>query len=412
MGTGVYETTFEVSNSQLKAATAGFRLNLGDVRESARVWVNDQYVGCAWSVPYVINLADAVKEGTNTLRIEVTNLPANRIHKMDADGTEWRIFSDINMSNISTSTYEKWDLVPSGLNSNVQLVPIAVAKQALTVSVADMTLADDGYYYPAYELAVPGASLNTVTATTLAGEPFSGIKSQEMDGGTVRVTITGSSTGGIIVSTWSGDNVYYTVLPAYGPFQLTQDIDFTAETEPGGGWDKMKTDKELAGFKGSGKLPWYRSKLSGKLLTELYEGLTFSSSLSNYYFYVPGYGMYTNNDFTITLQPKEGTLVRLSLMEGDIADSNSSVYNSDNAITYFLENLDERKALSLDMLGIKSFNVYRSLSVYEPVSDVVKVHTVGRWKGDNSPYYNLYGQKITSPRKGLYLHRGQKVVIN
>lgn len=412
MGTGVYETTFEVSNSQLKAATAGFRLNLGDVRESARVWVNGQYVGCAWSVPYVIDLGDAVKEGTNTLRIEVTNLPANRIRKMDADGAVWRIFSDINMSNISTSTYENWDLVPSGLNSNVQLVPMAAAKQALTVSVEDMALSDNGFYYPVYELALPGVDLNTVTATTLAGEPFDGIKIQEVDGGSVRVTVTGKSAGGLIVSAWSGDNAYYTVLPAYGPFQLKQDIDFTAETEPGGGWDKMKTDKELAGFKGNGKLPWYRSKLSGKLLTELYDGLTFSSSLSNYYFYVPGYGMYTNNDFTITLQPKEGALVRLSLMEGDAADSNSSVYNSANAITYYIESMDERKALSLDLVGIKSFNVYRSLSVYEPVSDVVKVRTVSRWKEDDALYYNLHGQKTTSPRKGLYLHRGQKVIIN
>lgn len=412
MGTGIYETTFEVSSSQLKAATAGFRLNLGDVRESARVWVNDRYVGCAWSVPYVINLADAVKEGTNTLRIEVTNLPANRIRKMDADGTEWRIFSDINMSNISTSTYEKWDLVPSGLNSNVLLVPMVASKQTLTVSVDHMVLAEDGYYYPVYELALPGADLNAVTATTLAGEPFEGVKIQEAESGSIYVTVTGRSAGGLIVSVTADENVYYTGLPAYGPFQLKQDIDFTAETEPGGGWDKMKTDKVLAGFKGNGKLPWYRSKLSGKLLTELYDGLTFSSSLSNYYFYVPGYGMYTNNDFMITLQPKEGTLVRLSLMEGDAADSSSSVYDPDKAITYFLECVDERKTLSLNLLGIKSFNVYRSFSVYEPANDVVKVYPVSHWEDDNMPYFNLHGQKITSPRKGLYLHRGQKVVIH
>ena len=94
MGTGIYETTFHVTARQLQTAPEGFLLDLGDVRESARVWLNGEYMGCAWAVPYTLDLGERVKEGANTLRVEVTNLPANRISQMDRDGVAWRIFED------------------------------------------------------------------------------------------------------------------------------------------------------------------------------------------------------------------------------------------------------------------------------------------------------------------------------
>ncbi|MBR2154540.1 MAG: glycosyl hydrolase family 2 [Bacteroidaceae bacterium] len=127
MGTGIYETTAFLSADQL--AGRHFELHLGDVRESARVYINNEYVGCAWCVPFVLDCTTALQAGNNTLRIEVTNLPANRIRKMDEDGTQWRIFEDINISTISASnnvgttadSFAGWSLVPSGLNSAVTL---------------------------------------------------------------------------------------------------------------------------------------------------------------------------------------------------------------------------------------------------------------------------------------------------
>ena len=124
MGTGNYETTFNVTATQMQTASAGFRMNLGDVRESARVWLNGEYIGCTWAVPYVVDCKGLVHEGENTLKIEVTNLPANRIADLDRRGIKWRKMEEINVVDINykKTTYEGWEPVPSGLNSEVKLI--------------------------------------------------------------------------------------------------------------------------------------------------------------------------------------------------------------------------------------------------------------------------------------------------
>jgi len=121
-GTGVYETTFKLSK---KEAAQKWLLDLGDVRESARVYINGKYIGCAWAVPYVLDPNEALKKGTNTIKIEVTNLPANRIAQLDREGVEWRKFKEINVVDINykKTKYDEWKPVPSGLNSPVKLVP-------------------------------------------------------------------------------------------------------------------------------------------------------------------------------------------------------------------------------------------------------------------------------------------------
>ena len=123
MGTGVYETTIKLSKDDAKKQWV---IDLGDVRESARVYINGEYVGCAWAVPYILNCQDKLIKGKNTLRIEVTNLPANRIAEMDRQGVKWRKMKEINVVDINykKTTYEKWTPVPSGLNSTVKLVEI------------------------------------------------------------------------------------------------------------------------------------------------------------------------------------------------------------------------------------------------------------------------------------------------
>ncbi|MCH4100540.1 MAG: glycosyl hydrolase family 2 [Prevotella sp.] len=120
MGTGVYQTTFKLNRKQ---ASAHWNINLGDVRESARVYLNGQFIGCAWSVPFILNCKNALKKGKNTLRIEVTNLPANRIADLDRKGVKWRKFKEINFVDITyhQSSYAHWGPVPSGLNSTVRL---------------------------------------------------------------------------------------------------------------------------------------------------------------------------------------------------------------------------------------------------------------------------------------------------
>ena len=123
MGTGAYTTHLKLTKKQ---AAAKWRIDLGDVRESARVYINNVFVGCAWAVPFVLDCQDALRAGDNEIRIEVTNLPANRIAQMDRDGIKWRKFNEINIVDINykKTGYENWAPVPSGLASTVRLVPI------------------------------------------------------------------------------------------------------------------------------------------------------------------------------------------------------------------------------------------------------------------------------------------------
>ena len=121
MGTGCYTTTVKLNKEQ---ALKRWAIDLGDVRESARVYVNGEYAGCAWSVPFTLDLGNRLHEGKNDLRIEVTNLPANRIADMDRKGEKWRIMEEINVVdlNYQKTTYEGWEPMPSGLNSEVKLL--------------------------------------------------------------------------------------------------------------------------------------------------------------------------------------------------------------------------------------------------------------------------------------------------
>ena len=121
MGTGIYTTTVTLNKQQ---AAAHWTIDLGDVRESARVYINDQFVGCAWAVPFVLDCGQAFKAGKNTIRIEVTNLPANRISELDRQGVKWRKMEEINVVDINykKTLYDQWTPMPSGLNSEVKLL--------------------------------------------------------------------------------------------------------------------------------------------------------------------------------------------------------------------------------------------------------------------------------------------------
>jgi hypothetical protein len=121
MGTGVYTTKFKLSKKQL--GNGQWTIDLGDVRESARVYINGTFIGCAWSVPFVLNTKGTLKAGENELRIEVTNLPANRIAELDRQGVKWRKMEEINVVDINykKTLYNEWPPMPSGLNSKVEL---------------------------------------------------------------------------------------------------------------------------------------------------------------------------------------------------------------------------------------------------------------------------------------------------
>ncbi len=122
MGTGAYTTTFTVQAKDLKDSE--WQLDLGDVRESAKVKVNGKQVATLFAVPFRCYIGAYLHPGKNTLEVEVTNLPANRIADMDKKGVKWRIFKDTNIVNLNykRTTYTNWQPMPSGLLGPVRLL--------------------------------------------------------------------------------------------------------------------------------------------------------------------------------------------------------------------------------------------------------------------------------------------------
>ncbi len=100
-------------------------LNLGDVRESARIEINGEQIDCLWSVPFA-TVTDKLQVGNNTLAIEVTNLSANRLRDLERRGVEWKNFYEINMVNRHYEKFDAttWDPMPSGLLGKITLTPL------------------------------------------------------------------------------------------------------------------------------------------------------------------------------------------------------------------------------------------------------------------------------------------------
>ena len=75
-GKAVYETEFVWNGS-----TQGQHyLDLGRVGVMAEVFVNGHSCGVAWTPPYRVNVSNALQQGVNALRVEVTNVWANYLN--------------------------------------------------------------------------------------------------------------------------------------------------------------------------------------------------------------------------------------------------------------------------------------------------------------------------------------------
>ena len=105
-------------------------LDLGDVRESAKVRLNGKDMGVLFSVPFRLYFSPdhLLSNGEmNTLEVEVCNLPSNRIADFERRGVRWRIFKDANIASVTGAkqfSFADWPADPSGLNSKVKLIQI------------------------------------------------------------------------------------------------------------------------------------------------------------------------------------------------------------------------------------------------------------------------------------------------
>ena len=122
-GAARYRLDFDAPTSP---GATDWLLDLGDVRESARVTLNGQPVGTLWSLPFRTAIGKHLKPGRNVLEIELTSLVANRIRDLDRRGVEWKIMKEINFVNINYKPFDasNWDVTPSGLLGPVTLTPV------------------------------------------------------------------------------------------------------------------------------------------------------------------------------------------------------------------------------------------------------------------------------------------------
>ncbi len=122
-GTARYEIEFTLPAG---AKADDWLLDLGDVRETARVFVNGTETDLVWSLPMRTKIGSFLKPGKNTLALEVTNLAANRIRDLDRRKVEWKKFHEINFVNVFYQRFDasNWPLQPSGLLGPVKLVPL------------------------------------------------------------------------------------------------------------------------------------------------------------------------------------------------------------------------------------------------------------------------------------------------
>ncbi len=74
-GTAVYTSRFEFHPEQGQC----YFLDLGEVKNMAKITVNGHDLGIVWTTPWEMDLTNALHDGTNEVTIEVTNLWANRL---------------------------------------------------------------------------------------------------------------------------------------------------------------------------------------------------------------------------------------------------------------------------------------------------------------------------------------------
>ena len=120
-GTAKYEVTFDAPD----LAGKYYFLNLGDVRQSARVKLNGKDYGTLIIPPFRV-IVDNLKPTGNLLEVEVTSVAANRIRDLDRRSVNWKIFKDINIVNESYRPFDasNWALTDCGLLGPVTLTPV------------------------------------------------------------------------------------------------------------------------------------------------------------------------------------------------------------------------------------------------------------------------------------------------
>ena len=109
----------------MDSAGKSYFLDLGDVRQSARVQLNGKSYGTLITPPFRV-VVNNLRPGGNNLEVEVTSTDANRIRDLDRRGVKWKIFKDINIVNENYRPFNaaNWPLTDCGLLGPVTFTPV------------------------------------------------------------------------------------------------------------------------------------------------------------------------------------------------------------------------------------------------------------------------------------------------
>ena len=138
-GSATYAIQFDLPRAQRGTAGSELWLDLGTVRNMARVSLNGKELGILWTAPWRIRIDQRLKEKGNRLEIEVVNLWINRLigdEREPWDGIEkgrwpdWLLNGEPRPTNRYTFTthrfYKQGDpLVESGLIGPVKILSFA-----------------------------------------------------------------------------------------------------------------------------------------------------------------------------------------------------------------------------------------------------------------------------------------------
>jgi hypothetical protein len=123
-GTARYTLTFDAPAGAAAEPSVRCLLDLGDVRDSARIRLNDRDLGTLLLPPFRVRV-DRLRPTGNVLEVEVTSVAANRIRDLDRRGVKWQSFHDINFVNIDYKPFSAadWPVRPAGLIGPVRVTP-------------------------------------------------------------------------------------------------------------------------------------------------------------------------------------------------------------------------------------------------------------------------------------------------
>ncbi|HEY1790248.1 MAG TPA: glycosyl hydrolase [Verrucomicrobiae bacterium] len=113
-GKAIYRKSFELPG---KNPVQRYILDLGNVKNLARIRLNGHDLGVAWCAPWRVDATDAIKAGTNQLEIEVANLWPNRLIG------DLSLPPDQRLAWVSINPFKKDSpLLPSGLLGPVRVL--------------------------------------------------------------------------------------------------------------------------------------------------------------------------------------------------------------------------------------------------------------------------------------------------